>query len=118
MLTAKQIAGFFKMLYLKKEVNDEVYFWHADKHRSLLLVDTSNWGFVTRHAQSTQNKFAYLQYLQKSVDDDVDFLPADKHESFPQVDSITLGVRSQACTKYPKQQVYNIFAISQRRREG
>ena len=41
------------------------------------------------------------------------FLPADKDESFLQVDSITLDVLSQACPKYPKQQVYNIFAISQ-----
>ena len=38
--SSNQIAGFFKMLYLKKEVNDEVYFWHADKHRTLLQVDT------------------------------------------------------------------------------
>ena len=27
-----QIAVFFKMLYLNKEVHDNVYFWHADKH--------------------------------------------------------------------------------------
>ena len=33
-------AGFFKMWYLKKEVNDEVYFWHADKHRNFLQADT------------------------------------------------------------------------------
>ena len=45
--------------------------------------------------------------------DKADFLPADKDESFLQDDSITLGVRSQACLKYPKQQVCNIFAISQ-----
>ena len=44
--------------------------------------------------------------------DKVDFLPADKHKSFLQVDGITLGVHNQACQKYPKQQVYNIFAIS------
>ena len=50
--------------------------------------------------------------------DEVYFLPADKGESFLQVDSITLGVHSQACPKYPKQQVCNIFAISQRKREG
>ena len=49
---------------------------------------------------------------------EVDFLPADKYESFLQVDSITLGVCSQACPKYLKQQVYNIFAISQEKREG
>ena len=40
MLPASQIAGFFKMQYLKKEVNDEIYFWDADKHRSLVQVDT------------------------------------------------------------------------------
>ena len=32
--------------------------------------------------------------------------------------SITLGVHSQAFPKYPKQQVYNIFAISQEKCEG
>ena len=46
------------------------------------------------------------------------FLAWDKHESFLQVDIITLGVGSQACPKYPKQQVYNTFAISQGKREG
>ena len=34
MLSANQIAGFFKMQYLKKEVNNEVYFWHVDKHQN------------------------------------------------------------------------------------
>ena len=43
--------------------------------------------------------------------DKVDFLPADKHKKFLQDDSITLGVHSQACPKYPKQQVCSIFAI-------
>ena len=32
------------MPYHKKEVNDEVYIWHADKHRSLPQVDTINLG--------------------------------------------------------------------------
>ena len=36
MLSANKIAGFFKMKYLKKEVNDEVYFLHADNQQSLL----------------------------------------------------------------------------------
>ena len=40
MLLASQIAGFFKLWYLKSEMNDEVYFWHTDKHGSLLQVDT------------------------------------------------------------------------------
>ena len=46
------------------------------------------------------------------------FLPTDKRKSFVQVDSITFGLRSQACPKYPIQQLYNIFAISQGKREG
>ena len=49
--------------------------------------------------------------------DEVDFLSADKHKCFLQGDSITLGVSSQACLKYPKQQLYSIFAISQGKRE-
>ena len=48
----------------------------------------------------------------------IDFLPADKHKNFLQVDSITLGVCSQGCPKYLKQQVYNISAISQGKHEG
>ena len=36
-----------------EEVSYELYFWHANKHQSLLQV-------VTRHTLSTQNKFAYL----------------------------------------------------------
>ena len=48
--------------------------------------------------------------------DEVDFLPADKNNF--QVHSITFGVHSQVCPKHPKQQVYNIFAISQRKHEG
>ena len=42
----------------------------------------------------------------------IDFRTADKHKYFPQIYSITLGVHIQACPKYPKQQVYKIFAIS------
>ena len=32
MLLANRIAGFFKIKNLKKEMNDQVYFWHAGKH--------------------------------------------------------------------------------------
>ena len=45
-------------------------------------------------------------------------LPADKHKCFLQVDSITLIVGSQGCQKYPKQQIYDISAISQGKHEG
>ena len=71
----------------------------------------SFWDCVTRHAQGTQ-------ISPEKHWDEIDFLPADKHECFLQADSITLGVCSQACLKYPKQQIYNIFAISRGKREG
>ena len=48
--------------------------------------------------------------------DKVDFLPADKHKSFLQDDSIPYGVRSQTCSKYPKQGVCNIFAVNMSRK--
>ena len=48
---------------------------------------------------------------------EVSFWCADKHQNLLQVDSITMGVRSQACPKYPKQ-ICDIFAISQGKREG
>ena len=41
MLLFNQIAGFIKMEYLKKEVNDEFYFWHPDKHLTYLQADTA-----------------------------------------------------------------------------
>ena len=55
--------------------------------------------------------------LEVDFDHEVDFLSADKHKTYLQVDIITLEVRIQACPKEPKQQLYNIFAISQGERE-
>ena len=59
-----------------------------------------------------------LDYLHKSIRDKVEFFPAYKHKSFLQDDSITLGLISQTDSKYQKQSVYNIFAISQVKHEG
>ena len=59
-----------------------------------------------------------MQYLQKSTDHETDFSPADKHKNFLQIDSITFGVHCQACPKQPKQQLYNIFEISQGKCKG
>ena len=86
------------------EINIEVFY-------KLIL---SCWVCATRHAQSTQNKFASLcnlqnftpcfsgdKYLQKSMGSW--FLAAIKHESLLLVDSIILGLFSQVCPKYPKQ---------------
>ena len=47
---------------------------------------------------------------------DVVLLPADKYKSFLQGD-IFFDVCNQACPKYPKRQVCNIFAISQGKQE-
>ena len=62
-------------------MEDEVYFWHGDKHGSLLQVDT----IIFKHAKSIQNnKFAIsLQYLKKVVSDEVELLHVDKHRGFP-----------------------------------
>ena len=53
MQLANQIAGVFKMQYLKRELNDEVCFWHADKHQSFLQGDAITMGV---HSQG------YLKY--------------------------------------------------------
>ena len=76
----------------------------------LLLMGTA------RHAQSTQNnKFAMsLLYFKKKVRDKCDFLHEDKHQTFLQAGSIVFTVHSQVCSNYPKQQICNIFAISQK----
>ena len=53
-----------------------------------------------------------LQYLQKNMGYEINFLPVDKHKNIVQIDSITLDVHGQACQKHPKQELYNICAIS------
>ena len=66
-------------------------------------------------------KFTYLCNISRKalgVRGEVDFLPGHQHESFVQSDSVTLGLHSQACPKYLKQQVYNMFVIFQGKREG
>ena len=54
---------------------------------------------------------------QKNMGDEIDFLPTNKHEIFLKIESITLVGCINPCPKYPEQQVYNIFAKSQRKRE-
>ena len=73
-------------------MSDEVDFLHADKHESLLQIDTMVLMGIAKHSQSSQNsKFVMsLQYLKKGVRDEVIFLHVDKHQSFIQVDFNTL----------------------------
>ena len=56
-------------------MSDEVDFLHADKHKSLLQIDTMTLIGRVKHSQSSQNsKFTTsLQYLKKEVRDEVDF---------------------------------------------
>ena len=80
------------------------------------------WLRITWHAQSTQNKFVYLcSYLMLFPEKHAVwnwFFACKKTKNVLQIDSITLGVPGQTCPKYPKQQVFNIFAISQGKRKG
>ena len=71
----------FSLQYLKKELIDEVDFLHADKHESLLQINSMILMGVAKHSQGSQNsKFEMsLQYVKKEVKDEVDFLHADKH---------------------------------------
>ena len=60
-LLANQISKIFKKWYLKKEVNNEIYFGihiNIDVFYKFIL---SFWMYIVSHAQSTKNKtFAYL----------------------------------------------------------
>ena len=80
--------------HLKKEVSDAVDFLHADKHESLLQIDTIILMEMVKYSRSSQNsKFVVsLQYLKEEVRDEVDFLHADKHQSFLHVDFNTLDI--------------------------
>ena len=55
--------------YLQKELSDEANFLHAEKHESLLHIDTMILMGMVKHSQSSQTiKFAMsLQYLKKEV---------------------------------------------------
>ena len=83
------------MQYLKKEVSDETDFLHANKHESLLQIDTMTLIGIVKHSQSSQNSKVTmsLQYLKKEVKKGVHFLLADEHQSFLQVDFNTLGIK-------------------------
>ena len=71
------------------------FFFDADKHESLLQIDTMIFD-GDGQAFLKFSKYKSLQCLynisKKEVRDKVDFLHADKHQSFLQVDSNTLGI--------------------------
>ena len=63
----KKFAIFLQ--YLKKEVNDEIDFLHADNNENLLQIDTMILMGMIKLSKSSQNsKFELsLQYLKKEV---------------------------------------------------
>ena len=56
-------------------MSDKVDFLHADKHESLLQIDTLILMGMIKHSQSCQNSkiIMSLQYLNKKVGDEVSF---------------------------------------------
>ena len=63
------------MQYLKKEVIDEIDFLHADKHESLLQIDTMTLIGIVKHFQTFQSikVTMSLQYIKKEVRKEVHF---------------------------------------------
>ena len=80
---------------LKKEVNEEADFLHADKDKSYIQIDTMVSDGMVKHSQSSQNSKSAmsLQYLEKEVRDEVGFLHGNKHQNFLQVDFKTLSIK-------------------------
>ena len=89
----------------------KLIFLHADKHESLLQIDSMILMRMVKHSQSSQNsEFSMsLQYLKKEVKDEVNFLHADKHEistlwasKFPTRLILSLLEHDQAFLNYSK----------------
>ena len=61
--------------YLKKEASDEIDFLHADKHESVLQIDTVTLIGIFKHSQNSQNikVTMSLQYIKKEVRKGVHF---------------------------------------------
>ena len=81
-------------------MNDEVDFWHADKHQRFLQIDTTMLGVCGQASKYTQNNkcSVSLQYLKKEVNDEVDFLHGDKHGNFLHIDPVINGTGTGDCS--------------------
>ena len=68
--------------YLKEELSHDVDFLHADKHESLLQIDSMISMGMVKHSQSSKNsKFAMsLKYHKKEIKDEVDKHQEEKHK--------------------------------------
>ena len=76
-------------------MSDAVDFLHADKHESLLRIDTKIFWWVWSSIPEVLKK-ACLQCLYnipKQIRDEVEFFDAEKHQSFLPVDFNTLGIK-------------------------
>ena len=76
-------------------MSDAVDFLHADKHESLLQIDTKFFWWVWSSIPKVPKKASLqcLYNISKKVRDEVDFFDADKHQSFLTVDFNTLGIK-------------------------
>ena len=76
-------------------MSDAVDFLHADKHESLLQIDTKIFWWVWSSIPKVPKKASLqcLYNIPKKVRNEVDFFDADKHQSFLTVDFNTLGIK-------------------------
>ena len=96
--------------YLKKEVRDEVGFWHVDKHQSFLQVDFNTLSIkdnykvilslllgMIKHSQSTQsNRFANIFTIsQKRRYEGSSFFACSRTSKFLQVGIIVFDGNDQ-----------------------
>ena len=76
-------------------MTDAVDFLHADKHESLLQINTKFFWWVWSSIPEVPKKASLqcLYNIPKKVRDEVDFFDADKYQSFLTVDFNTLGTK-------------------------
>ena len=74
-------------------MSDAVDFLYADKHESLLQIDTNIFWWVWSSISQVPKKASLqcLYYTHKKVRDEVNFFDEDKHQSFLTVDFNTFG---------------------------
>ena len=125
MLLANQIAGFFKVQYLKKKserpsrffeckltqkfptrkyycpgMGDQAYLKYLNQVCNILLIEIDV--FYCR--------ISICKILGKNrLRHESNILHEDKNQSFLEADTIVFGGHNQTCSKYPKQQVFALF---------
>ena len=101
----------------------KLIFLNADKHESLLQIDTQQNRIlmgVVKHNQSSQNtKFGmYLQYPKKEVRHYVDFLHADKHQSFLQGDTVINHEHNHKYSQSPQSKNFESLQYLKKKKLG